>query len=194
MIHEMPFVFETGPMGSGKTFELIVKAYQAAEESRRVVCLQSALNTRDEGMIKSRAGLNHPATVVEPNFTRASLVELLRDADFIGVDEIHLFRDEIIDILFNLYKDGKQIVVAGIDTDYRGDILDMASNLMRIPEVRVVKHTTICAVCGKRNAHRSQRLRNGSPVSRKEPTVLIEGSDDGVTYRAVCVAHHQLLD
>lgn len=194
MIHEMPFVFETGPMGSGKTLQLIVKAYQAAEESRRVVCLQSALNTRDSGIISSRAGLKHPAIVIEPNFTRASLVKLLQKADFVGVDEIHLFREEIIDILINLYKDGKQIVVAGIDTDYRGEILDMALSLMRIPEVHIVKHTTVCAVCGKRNTHRSQRLRDGRPVSRKEPTVHIEGSDDGVTYRAVCVAHHKLLD
>ncbi len=192
-MQETPIVFHTGPMGSGKTSALLIALYRAAEESKKVTCLQSALNTRDKGWIKARSKLRRKATIVETNFTRAELLKLVNKADVVGIDEVHLFRNIIVEVLFDLYKDGKQIVVAGIDTDYRGRPLNTPKKLLHLPEVIIERHTAICAECGKRNAHRSQRLRDGKPVSINDPIVLIDGSDKGVTYRAVCANHHVLL-
>lgn len=192
-MHYPQFEFHTGPMGVGKTLELLVQAYKAEEEGLRVGCLQSHLNTRDQGFIRSRTDLKRQAHVIADD-SREALLALFDGFDWIGVDEPHLFRPTIAEILLYAYRQKKHVVIAGIDTDYRGEMLETPRAILALPEAQIYRKPGICTKCGKRNAFRSERLRNGQPVSRTEPIVLVEGSQEGVTYETRCIQLHELLD
>jgi thymidine kinase len=78
-----------------------------------------------------------------------------------------------------------RVIVAGLDTDFRGEPFGCMPNLMAIAE-RVDKLHAICMVCGEA-ASRTQRLVNGSPAHYHDPVVIVGAAE---LYEARCRKHH----
>src|SRR5690606_39108717 len=86
----------------------------------------------------------------------AELVELIEhDTHVVGIDEGQFFDMGIIDIVNDLARGGKRVIIAGLDQDYTGKPFEPMPQLLSIAEF-ITKTHAICVKCGS-TANYSQR-------------------------------------
>ena len=133
----------------------------------------------------SSAGSNFDATPVEKSLDILTKIE--GDTTVVAIDEAQFFDPEIVQIVQQLASRGIRVVVAGLDTDFRGEPFGPMPVLMSIAE-HVDKLHAICMVCGD-EASRTQRLVNGKPARFDDPVVIVGASE---MYEARCRVHHEV--
>ena len=94
---------------------------------------------------------------------------------------------EVAIIADELAERGIRVIVAGLDTDFRGETFGSMPVLMSKAE-HVSKLHAICMVCGD-DASRTQRLVNGKPARYDDPVVIVGASE---LYEARCRLHHEV--
>jgi thymidine kinase len=176
----------TGSMFSGKTEELIRRLRRSLYARRSVQVFKHALETRsDLTEIRSHNGVPHEAGAVS---TSEELLERIEpETDLIAVEEAQFFDEGIVDACRSLADSGYQVIVAGLDMDFRGRPFGPMPSLLAEAD-EVVKLRAICARCG-RDASRSQRLIDGKPAPASAPTILVGAQE---TYEARCRQHHEV--
>lgn len=146
-----------GSMFSGKTEELLRRIRRAMIAKQPTVLVKPKLDTRyAETYVVSHNQMKLPSIPVEKP---EEILELAKDAWVVGIDEAQFFTSSIVEICEQLASAGKRVIVAGLDTDYRGLPFDPMPALMASAEY-ITKHLAICAQCG-RPAHRNQRMISG---------------------------------
>jgi thymidine kinase len=80
------------------------------------------------------------------------------EADVIGVDEAQFFDSYLVEVCQKLAEQGKRVIVAGLDTDYRAIPFEPMPQLLAIAEY-ITKTLAICVKCGA-PANRTQRISN----------------------------------
>jgi thymidine kinase len=93
-----------------------------------------------------------------------------------------------VEVIATLIVQGRTVVVAGRETNFRGDPFPIMKQLERMAESYMVL-TAVCVVCG-RKAERSQRLVDGSPAHWESP--IRERGGPRETYQPRCIAHHDV--
>ena len=165
-----------GSMFSGKTEELIRRLKRARIARLKVEIFKPAVDTRysEEEVVShdDRGILSTPVAAA------SQILLLASDADVVGVDEAQFFDDEIVSVCEQLARDGKRIIVAGLDQDFTGAPFQPMPQLMAIAEF-VTKLHAICMVCGA-PANHSQRLTT-------EDGLVVLGATDA--YEPRCRAH-----
>jgi len=73
------------------------------------------------------------------------------------------------------------VIIAGTDSDFRGEPFGPMPQLLAIAEV-VDKLHAICVICGN-PASRNQRLIGGRPARYDSPTIMVGGRE---SYEARC--------
>jgi thymidine kinase len=176
----------TGSMFSGKTEELIRRLRRALYARRSVQVFKHALETRsDFTEIRSHNGVPHEAGAVS---TSEELLERIEpETDVVAVEEAQFFDEGIVDACRSLADSGYQVIVAGLDMDFRGRPFGPMPSLLAEAD-EVVKLRAICARCG-RDASRSQRLIDGKPAPASAPTILVGAQE---TYEARCRYCHEV--
>jgi len=142
-----------GCMFSGKTEELIRRLRRAKIAKQTVLVFKPKIDTRysvDEIVSHSEQSL--PSIIVQ---TPQEILSLSKDAQVVGIDEAQFFSKEIVDVCNQLANDGKRILVAGLDQDYRGIPFEPMPQLLAIAEY-ITKTLAICVVCGN-PADKTQR-------------------------------------
>ena len=104
-----------------------------------------------------------------------------------AIDEVQFFDWVISDVCNALADQGKRVILAGLDLDFRGEPFGPMPLLMAQAE-EVEKLHAICMVCGA-PATRTQRLINGTPASYADPIILVGASE---AYQARCRKHHEV--
>jgi len=174
----------TGCMFSGKSEELIRRLKRAKIAKQNVQVFKPSIDTRYSIVeVVSHAGEKIEALPVSSS--KEILENVKENTDVVGIDEAQFFDMEIVDVLRKLAKDGKRIVIAGLDMDFRGEPFGPMPYIMAIAD-EVLKLHAICTVCGE-DATMTQRLINGEPASYNDPVVMIGASE---TYEARCKLHH----
>ena len=144
-----------GSMFSGKTQELIRRLRLAMIARQKVQVFNSALDTRyAKDHIVSHDAVRIPALTAQRARQILELVE--PETQVVGIDEVQFFDEEIVAVCEALADQGRRVVVAGLDQDYRGEPFPVTARLMGVAEF-VTKNLAICSVCGN-PANRSQRL------------------------------------
>jgi len=180
----------TGPMYAEKTLRLIAMLKKFQVMRVPIVCLRPLKDTRDENLC-SRSGLSLMDDVSQVQTSDLVAIDrLVRDKTVIGIDEIQMFTPQIVVRIEQWVRQGKHVIAAGIDSDFRGIVFPTIAALMALPETKIHRVKAVCAVCLEENATRSQRLRFGQPVPFDEPVELIDGVEAGVTYEPRCILHH----
>lgn len=144
-----------GCMFSGKTEELIKQMHRAEYARQACQVFKPKIDARySPDHVASHNKALVKATPVESASEMLALIE--RRTQVVGIDEGQFFGDDLMDVASTLADSGKRVVIAGLDTDWRGRPFGPIPNLMAIAEV-VHKQTAICVVCGE-PANRTQRL------------------------------------
>ena len=176
-----------GCMFCGKTDEMLRLLRRFAIAGRQVVLIKPRLDTRsNDTTVVSRSGANHLAVSVSDS---REIDAVVNDADIVAIEEGQFFDEGLPEVIERLANAGKQVLVTGLDRDFRGIPFGPMPRLMALAD-QVTKLTAICMVCGEQ-ATRTQRLIDGKPASADSPLIVIGGMGDE-TYEARCRLHHEV--
>jgi thymidine kinase len=152
---------------------------------RRVQVFKSHLDSRYAGIfsVSSHDGRSVEAIPVDSSAQIAQRIEPM--AQVVAIDEAQFLDDGIVDLSTSLARRGRRVVLAGLDTDFRGLPFGPMPQLLAVAEI-VDKLHAICVLCGA-PATRTQRLVDGLPASWGSATIMIGGRE---TYEARCRACH----
>ena len=189
MAHRRPGSIEVtaGVMFAGKSEELIRRVRRAVIARQRVQVFKSHLDSRYAGLysVSSHDGREVDANPVDSS---SEIVRLTRsDTELVAVDEAQFLDPGIVQVATQLAAQGKHVILAGTDTDFRGETFGPMGDLMAVAE-RVDKLQAICVVCGDL-ACRNQRLVDGRPARYDAPTIMIGGQE---SYEARCRRCHEV--
>lgn len=177
-----------GVMFSGKSEELIRRVRRAIIARRKVQVFKSHLDERYAGIyhISSHDGRTVEAIPIDtPEQIARAIAE---DTDVVAIDEAQFLAASIVPLATDLANSGKRVILAGTDTDFRGEPFGAMPQLLAVAEV-VDKLHAICVLCGA-PATRNQRLIDGKPARYDSPQVMVGGAE---TYEARCRNCHQVL-
>jgi thymidine kinase len=162
-----------GCMFSGKTEELIRRIRRAQIARQNVAIFKPKIDNRySSDHIVSHSEARLLSTVVERS---SEILEMAKDAQVVGIDEAQFFDGGIVDVAEQLANQGKRVVIAGLDQDYRGKPFEPIPQLLAVAEY-ITKTLAICVVCGN-PADRTQRTTSSSE------RVLVGAKD---SYEARC--------
>ncbi len=168
-----------GCMFSGKTEELIRRLRRAKIARQTVKIFKPKIDIRySSSDIVSHSEQSLPSIMVE---TPSEILELASGAQVIGIDEAQFFTNDLIDVCNKLANEGKRVIVAGLDQDYRGIPFEPMPQLLAIAEY-ITKTLAICVNCGN-PADKTQR----KIVSNER--VLVGAAD---SYEARCRKCHYI--
>ena len=175
-----------GCMFSGKTEELIRRVKRAKIARQKVLIYQHSLDTRyGEHVIASHSGASLRAATVQ---SAADLFERVEsDTQVVAIDEVQFFDWDIARVCKDLADDGKRVIAAGLDMDFRGEPFGPIPPLLAQAEF-VTKLQAICVVCGA-PATRTQRLIDGQPAYYDDPIIMVGASE---VYEARCRTCHRV--
>jgi thymidine kinase len=175
-----------GSMFSGKTEELIRRVKRAQIARQKVQVFKPQIDIRySSGQVASHNGALYSAVPVESS---AEIEPLLKpDTTVVAIDEGQFFDDGIVDLARKLAKNGVRVIVAGLDTDFRGEPFGPMPTLMAEAEM-VDKLQAICVACGA-PASRTQRMIDGRPADYDDPTILVGAQEN---YEARCRHCHEV--
>ncbi|WP_028784123.1 thymidine kinase [Thalassobacillus devorans] len=175
-----------GSMFSGKSEELIRRVRRATYGNLSVRVFKPIIDDRySEDAIVSHNGTSVLARPVE--HSKDILAAVDDTIDIVGIDEVQFFDEEVVDVVEELADKGIRVIVAGLDTDFRGVPFGCMPDLMALSEM-VTKLNAICPVCGS-PASRTQRLIDGKPASYDDPIILVGASE---SYEPRCRHHHDV--
>ena len=144
-----------GSMFSGKSEELIRRLRRAIIARQKVQIFKPAVDSRfGQEEIVSHSEMRLPSESVASS--QQLLERLEPDTEVVGVDEAQFFDPGLVAVCQRMADEGKRVIVAGLDKDYRGEPFEPIPTLMAIAE-EVTKTLAICMRCGA-PANNTQRL------------------------------------
>lgn len=194
-----------GPMFSGKTGELIDQLERQEIAGRGTVLFKPSIDNRySESEVVTHSGKRVDAHCIDKENPQG-IVAMLKlfinvrgmKIDVVGIDEAQFFQKEgMIKVVEELLVMGKDVVLAGLPTDFKDDPFNAMPELIAKAD-RSVQKTAVCTfifsdgtICGV-NATKTQRLVNGEPPRRTDPIIQVGGKE---SYEARCRNHHKLKD
>jgi len=176
-----------GVMFSGKSEELLRRVRRATIARKRVQLFKSHLDDRYSGLYAVSSHDGRTAEAIPVDSSRQIALRVDPAAQVIAIDEAQFLDAGVVALATSLAERGRRLVVAGTDTDFRGEPFGAMPQLMAVAEV-VTKLHAICVLCGS-PASRNQRLIDGKPAPYSSPTIMVGGRE---SYEARCRACHQV--
>jgi thymidine kinase len=170
-----------GVMFSGKSEELIRRVRRAIIARKRVQVFKSHLDARYAGIYSVSSHDGRTTEAVPCDNAAQIAVKIDPMAQVIAIDEAQFLDNGIIPLVTSLAGRGRRVILAGTDTDFRGEPFGPMPQLMAVAEV-VDKLHAICVLCGG-PASRNQRLIDGKPAPWDSPTIMVGAAD---SYEARC--------
>jgi len=160
-----------GPMFSGKSEELIRRLRRSLIARRRVQVFKPKLDNRySSEEIVSHSELRIPSQTVT---TAREILELVgARTEVVGIDEANFLGTDLVEAANRLADLGKQVIIAGLDTDYLGRPFEPIPALLALGE-SITKTLAICIQCGG-PAKYTQRLVESSELIVVGATGLYE--------------------
>ena len=162
-----------GSMFSGKTEELIRRLKRAQFAKQKVEIFKPKIDTRYHEMDV----VSHDANAImsTPVPTSSNILLMANDVDVVAIDEAQFFDMELVNVCNKLANNGTRVIVAGLDTDFKGKPFGPVPQLMAIAE-HVTKVHAICMQCGA--------LANYSFRKTADKSLVMLGETD--SYEPLC--------
>lgn len=157
----------TGCMFSGKTEELLRRIKRSRIAGQDIALFKPARDTR----YSYDAVVSHDDNSME-SWMVPDAEELYRrsqEYEVIGIDEAQFFDHKLIKVVEDLALEGRRVIIAGLDLDFKGRPFGPIPDLLAVAEY-VTKVHAICPHCGNLATH-SYRL------SSEQDTVVLGEKD-----------------
>ncbi|GAB2542008.1 thymidine kinase [Gracilibacillus alcaliphilus] len=175
-----------GGMFSGKSEELIRRISRATYGNLNVAIYKPKWESRySKEYIVSHSGMEIMARPIQKS--PDILTDIEEGIDLIAIDEVQFLDEDIVPVVSELANRGYRVVLAGLDTDFRGEPFGPMPQLLAISEF-VTKLHAVCPICGS-PASRTQRLIDGQPASYHDPVFLLGATE---AYEPRCRHHHEV--
>jgi thymidine kinase len=176
-----------GPMFAGKSEELIRRIKRLEYAKKKTLVFKPAIDNRySETEVVSHSNLKTKSIAITES---KDILDYIDSTTFaVAVDEVQFLDKELLVIAQKLALKGIRVILAGLDTDFRGEPFPMTGALMTLAE-DVTKLTAICVVCGA-PATKTQRMINGQPARYSDPIIKVGASE---AYEPRCRHCHQVL-
>jgi len=178
----------SGCMFAGKTEELIRRIKVLEFAKKEILVVKPTIDNRySDTKVVSHAG----SSVDSITCVKAKeILDFVKpETEVVAIDEVQFFDDEICEVCNILADRGIRVMVAGLDTDFRGEPFGPMPKLITQAEF-VTKLAAVCNKCGA-PATRTQRIINGEPASYNDPIILVGASE---SYEARCRHCHEIKD
>jgi thymidine kinase len=167
-----------GPMKSGKSLELISLLSPLEHSNVTHAVYQSSRHGRDDGVVSRVGGVLRTRRV----HSLASVLD--DDVEVVGIDEVHMFEPDDVDVIGALLDRGTRVVTAGLDLDHLGRLFAPVIGLLELGPSRVIHRLAVCDVCRGYQATHTQVLHHNEPYLEDVAGAL---PDDGTfSYEARC--------
>tara|TARA_B100001250_G_C19812504_1_gene796422 strand:- start:4016 stop:4579 length:564 start_codon:yes stop_codon:yes gene_type:complete len=134
-----------GSMFSGKTEELIRRLRRAQIAQMHTTIFKPRIDSRySKTHIVSHNNIKLESHLIN---TPQEILDIAENASVVAIDEAQFFNDSILEVCKTLASQGKRVVVAGLDTDYRGVPFGPMPQLMCEADY-LDKLRAICVKCG----------------------------------------------
>jgi thymidine kinase len=181
-----------GPMFSGKSEELIRRMKRVEISGKKFLLFKPAIDDRyDASHVVSHDQRVHAAIMTGVDSSAIREIETLverENPDVIAFDEGCFYDNGIIKPVMKWVSQGRRVIVAGLDTTFRGEPFGPMGDLLAHAD-HVDKLKAICMKCRNNEAVMTQRLVNGKPAKYSDPTIVV-GSFD--SYEARCRNCHEI--
>jgi thymidine kinase len=169
-----------GSMFAGKSEELIRLARRSLYAKKRVQVFKPKLDDRyHQSMVVTHMGVTQEAVPVLSTVDLKS--KICPDTEVVLIEEAQFFDPTIVDLCVGLADAGMEVVVAGLDQDFRRRPFGPMPTLLAVAD-EVVKLRAICMKCGATASHTYRQI-DGKPAHEDDPTMLIGATE---TYEARC--------
>ena len=187
----------TGPMFSGKTSELIRRIRRYEHGGFGVQVFNPFVDNRySAGYLNTHDAYSQIKTIPLSDDLRELKTFEGNQNQIFAFDEIQFFEDSILKYVFNLLKDGKTVLAAGLNLDFAGNPFRFKDSEKHIGELLAIADdvtylTSVCkyrlsdGLCCPNPATRTQRIVLGDEL------VMVGGKD---FYEARCPIHHFIED
>lgn len=152
----------TGSMFSGKTEELIRRLKRAQIANQVVEIFKPDIDLRYD----AQKVVSHDANSIHSTTIRDAAELLLRvsaDVEVVGIDEAQFFDAKLPEQCQELALQGKRIIVAGLDMDFKGRPFGPMPDMLAVAEY-ITKVHAICPHCGNLATHSYRLAEDPSTV------------------------------
>ncbi len=181
-----------GPMFSGKSEELIRRLKRVQISGKKFLLFKPAIDNRyDATHVVSHDQRKLEAVITGLDAKAIKDIEHATEQDgpeVIAFDEGNFYDHYLFDAVQKWVAQGKRVIVAGLDTDFRGQPFGPMANLMAIADF-VDKLKAICMKCKSDYGTMTQRLVNGQPAKFSDPVIVVGGFD---SYEVRCRNCHEI--
>ena len=171
-----------GCMFASKSTVLISEIKKFMRKGKKCVVINNALDTRyGDEVVATHDGVTLKAKKCK---TLKEAYEEMKEADVIGIDEMHFFPVEDIEIIKEMRRMGKTLVLSGLNGSYEQTPFKMMSLLIPYA-AKIIHSTSICSVCNEDGAIFTMKKGAGEKPSGEDPESLFDvGNDD--KYTTIC--------
>jgi thymidine kinase len=176
-----------GVMFSGKSEELIRRVRRAIIARHKVQVFKSHLDERYAGIYRISSHDGRSVEAIPVDTPEQIARQVADDTQVVAIDEAQFLDPSIVALATALANDRRRVILAGTDTDFRGEPFGPMPQILAIAEV-VDKLHAICVQCGN-PASRNQRLIGGRPARYDSPTIMVGSAE---AYEARCRSCHSV--
>ncbi|MEC7817239.1 MAG: thymidine kinase [Pseudomonadota bacterium] len=179
--------FYYASMNAGKSSTLLQADFNYRERGMRTMVWTARLDTRGQGMVRSRIGLEADAHLYDPDTDLWAAIRAAHDAqplDCVLIDEAQfLTRDQVWQCARLADEAGIPVVCYGLRTDFQGELFPGSAALLGIAD-KLVELKGVCH-CGRKATMNLRVDESGHAVSAGEQTEI--GGNE--RYVALCRKH-----
>ena len=176
--------FRHGAMGSSKSANALMVAYNYYERGKQALLAKPRLDTRDEGVIRSRMGLEQKCIYVDELCKMTD--DELQSYDCIIVDEAQFCKKSDVEFFIHIVDELERPVICyGLRTDFRRELFEGSMWLLAWADV-IEEIKTVCW-CGQ-GANCNARFTKDGKMIRSGEQVVMGGND---SYTALCRKHYK---
>ena len=176
----------TGPMFAGKSEELIRRLRRLDYAHKKYLVFKPDIDNR-YSEVDVESHLHNKIKCIPIKDSSSIRQYLAPGVDVVGIDEVQFLDEGVIALCDEMADHGIRVIVAGLDTDFRGEPFPVSAALLAKAEF-VTKLTAVCVRCGA-PATMTQRIVNGVPASYDDPVVKVGASE---AYEPRCRHCHEI--
>jgi thymidine kinase len=129
----LSFIYSS--MNSGKSLSLLTKHHMLSSRGFSVIIAKPVVDTRDEGVIKTRLGIEKECLLIDTLLSKEILKSKKKKPDFILIDEAQfLSKEQVWDLATMVDNWNIEIICYGLRINWKGEFFTGSEELFKIAD------------------------------------------------------------